>query len=196
MLARRRAAAALLAGLAVLTAIRAAQGPPEPTVPVVVAAADLPGGVTVTAADLDTVDFPASTVPEGVTRSPTDVVGRVVAAPLRRGEPLTDVRLVAAGLLEGYPGRVAVPIRVADVGSVGLLRVGDRVDVVATPPDGGPATVVAAAAPVAALPREAEGTGPVLPGSGGLVVLAVSRDDALELTAATHSMLLGVIVAG
>ena len=68
-------------------------------------------------------------------------MGRTLAAPLREGEPVTDVRVVAEGLLAGYPSLVAAPVRIADAGAVRLLRVGDRVDVVATDPANGRAEV-------------------------------------------------------
>ena len=69
-----------------------------------------------------------------------DPVGEVLAAPLRAGEPVTDVRLVGARADDGQPGLVAVPVRLPDPGMVALLDVGDRIDVVATDPQEGGAT--------------------------------------------------------
>ena len=85
-----------------------------------------------------------------------DPVGRVLAAPLRQGEPVTDVRLVGPPLTEGYDGLVAVPVRLPDAGMVALLQVGDRIDLVATDPQGGGARIVAADVPVVALPGRRE----------------------------------------
>nr|BFE30698.1 hypothetical protein GCM10010200_029490 [Actinomadura rugatobispora] len=111
---------------------------------------------------------------------------------MRRGEPLTDVRLISPGLLGGYgPGTVAAPVRIADAGSVRLLRRGDRVDVLAPPDtDGfgadshsrGPlrARLVVASAPVVAIPGGQVGTG----GNGALVVLAADRSQAAALAGA------------
>jgi hypothetical protein len=77
------------------------------------------------------------------------VVGRVLAGAMRRGEVLTDARLVGGGLLEGYgPGVAAVPVRMADAGAVRLLKPGDRIDVLAT----------AEADEAADVPRAGEGT--------------------------------------
>ena len=53
-----------------------------------------------------------------------------------RGEPVTTVRTVARGLLRGYPGTTAVPLRITDAAVVDLLRVGDRVSLVVADPDG------------------------------------------------------------
>ena len=58
----------------------------------------------------------------------------MLAGPVRAGEPLTDVRLVGASLAAAYPGAVAVPVRLPDAGMAALLRVGDRIDLVAADP--------------------------------------------------------------
>lgn len=191
MLARRRLLAAVLAALAVVTAVRAASMPPTPTTGVLVAAADLPGGSLVGSDDLTTVQLPVGAVPDGALSAAEQAAGRTLAAPLRRGEPLTDLRLVAPGLLDGYAGRVAAPVRVADPGAAGLLAVGDLVDLVAVAPDGGPAAVVAEAAPVVAVPaRRAEDD---LVG-GALVVVAVPEPVALALAEAAVRSVLSVVL--
>ena len=64
------------------------------------------------------------------------MVGRTLAAPMSRGEPVTSLRTVAPGLLRGYPGTTAVPLRITDAAVVDLLRVGDRVSLVVADPDG------------------------------------------------------------
>ena len=50
------------------------------------------------------------------------VVGRTLAAPMSRGEVITGTRTVASGLLRGYPGATAVPLRVTDAAVVDLLQ--------------------------------------------------------------------------
>jgi Flp pilus assembly protein CpaB len=191
----RRPLAAALAAVAVLVAVRAATAPPEPTRPVVVAAHDLPGGRPLTAGDLARSGLPLEAVPSGATDDPGPLVGRTLAAPLRRGEPVTDVRVVGDGLLDGYPARVAAPVRIADSGVARLLRVGDRVDVVATDPGNGRARVVTRLAPVVALPRaRGAASEPGLAG-GALLVVAVPPATAVELAGATASDLLSVILA-
>lgn len=188
VLVRRRLLAAALMALAVLAGVRATTAPPEPTSPVVVARTDLPGGATVRAGDLQVVDHPAAAVPAGAVASARALAGRVLAAPLRRGEPVTDVRVVGRGLLGGYPGAVAAPVRVADPGVARLLQVGDRIDLISTPPEGGGSSVVVSGAPVVAVPR----AGPELDGmmAGGLVVVAVSPASALSLAEASVSAVL------
>ena len=168
MLARRRPIAALLAATAVAAGLHEIRPPPPDVVPVLTAARDLPAGTTLGEQDLASVDYPAGTAPAGLAR---DAVGRVLAGPVRAGEPLTDVRLVGAPLAAAYPGAVAVPVRLPDAGMAGLLRVGDRIDLVAADPQGATARVVASDLTVLALPRvDDEATASGLPGR--LVVLA------------------------
>jgi hypothetical protein len=53
---------------------------------------------------------------------------------MRKGEPLTDARVLGDALLQGYgPGTVAAPIRIADPAAAHLLHPGDRIDVLSTP---------------------------------------------------------------
>jgi Flp pilus assembly protein CpaB len=189
----RRWLAALAVGLTVLTGFRAVSPPPPPTVGVVVAAHDLPGGRELTDDDLAVRRVPVDLAPGGSTGAVSGVTGLTLAAPVRAGEPVTDRRVLAAGLLEAHPGSVAVPVRLPDPGVRDLLRVGDHVDVVTASPRG-PATVVADAAPVLALPRPV-GTGPAA-GEGALVVLAVPEPDALAVVQGSAAGVLGVVLLG
>jgi Flp pilus assembly protein CpaB len=191
VLVRRRSLAAVAAAVAVLAGLQATSAPPPATRQVVVAARDLPGGTVLGRGDLTHADFSPDSVPDGVVTAAAEVAGRTTAAPLRAGEPLTDVRLVSNDLLAGYPGRVAAPVRIADHGAVDLLEVGDRVDVLAADPQGrGPARRVADRATVAALPRAQE-TSLV---SGGLVVLAVDPDTAATLATVGVSHYLSLVI--
>lgn len=180
----RRWIAAVLAGSAVLAFSTAVRPPAPRLVPVLVAARTLPAGVTLAAGDLTVARWPAQVVPSGALRAAAEAAGRVVAGAVRRGEPITDVRLVGPGLLAGGPagdGRVAAPVRVADAAEAGLVRPGDRIDVLATPPDGaGAATAVADDVLVLAVPPP-DGSGSA---DGALVVVAASRQVAVALARA------------
>jgi Flp pilus assembly protein CpaB len=149
VLARRRLLAGLLTAVAVATGLHAATAAPPAQVQVLVAAHDLPAGAVLDDQDVRRVGFAPGSVPDGLARKPA---GRTLAAPLRAGEPLTDVRLVGPALTDGYPGLVAVPVRLPDAGMAGLLRVGDRIDLVSADPQGGAAETIAAGVPVLALP--------------------------------------------
>ena len=75
---------------------------------------------------------------------------------------------------------VAAPIRIRDAGVVGLLEVGDRIDVYAARRDTSFADLVVAGARVVALPRPGDDNQ-----EGGLVVLAVTPTEAAALAQAS-----------
>jgi pilus assembly protein CpaB len=185
----RRLIAALCAGVAVLAAIKAVTPPADRTVLVWAAAHDLSGGSPLTPKDLRPEALPMGSVPAGVLRAGTQVIGRLLAAPVRQGEPLTDVRLLGPALLTALPdpGLVAVPVRVADgSAAAALVHPGDIVDVLAVDDtDSGRATgrpvTVASAVRVVAVPAR----GGVAGDGGGLVVVAANRAQADALAAAS-----------
>lgn len=181
VLARRRLLAALLTAVAVATGLHAAAAPPAAEVGVVVAARDLAAGTVIETADLRTARFAPDSVPSGATDA---AAGRTLAAPLRAGEAITDVRLVGPGLTDGYPGLSAVPVRLPDAAMAGLLRVGDRIDLVSADPQGGGARVVASDVPVLAVPA---GTAEVGASglSGRLVVVGAAAGDVARIADAS-----------
>lgn len=181
VLARRRLLAALLAAVAVFAGLRAVTEPPPASVPVTVAARDLPAGSLLAAGDVTRVDFAPDSVPDGLADSP---VGERLAAPVARGEPLTDLRLLGTALTGSDPERRAMPVRFPDSGQVALLEPGMRIDVLATDPQGGGAEHVAAAV-VLTVPDPAE-DGAAGSSPGRLVVLGVTPE-AVE-TVARHSV--------
>jgi Flp pilus assembly protein CpaB len=193
-LARQVAAAALLV-VALVLSLRPVETPgadrSAPATSVVVAVADLRAGSTLGPGDLAVVRMPPGLVPDGSVDSVDALTGRVLAAPLRTGEPVTDVRVVGAGLTAHLPaGQVAAPVRLADLAVAALVRTGDRIDVLATPDGGTVAVVVAADALVlaAADPRAPPDDDP----SAGLLLVAVDGDTAARLAAAATSSTLTV----
>jgi Flp pilus assembly protein CpaB len=181
LLARRRLLAGVLTGVAVLAGFRAVAAPPPATVPVLVAGRDLPAGTTLRDQDLRTVGFAPGTTPDGMAREPS---GRVLVTRVRRGEPITDARLLGASLVDGQSGVVAMPVRLPDGAMAGLLRVGDHIDLLAADPQGGVAVPVSDAALVLALPPGSDDTAADgLPGR--LVVLGVPDADVPEVAQAS-----------
>ena len=187
----RGAVAGLCAAGAVLTALPLVAPPAPATSTVLVAARDLSPGAPLTEADVRAASLPASLVPEGALRDRADAVGRSVGGPVRRGEALTDVRLLGSGLLH-RTGLVAVPVRLADGATAGLLRAGDRVDVLAAATGGDRpavrAVTVAAGVQVLAVPSAEEAS------DGALVVVAATPETAARLAAAAVSARLSVTV--
>ncbi|GAB3253476.1 SAF domain-containing protein [Nocardioides dilutus] len=190
VLRRRRLLAALLTGAAAVAALRATTPPPEPTVSVQVASHDLPAGSRVSATDLTTVEFRPGSEPDGLVEEPA---GRTLATSVRRGEPLTDARLLGPSLTDGLPGMVATPVRIPDAALASLLRVGDRVDVLAADPQGGPTRALAASALVLALPALAEDAADSLPGR--LVVLGLDDSEVSGVAGAAVTHYLTVAYA-
>ncbi len=132
ILARRIAAAGLvvLAGVAALRSNTEADGSQ-----VVVAARDLRPGSSLTYDDIRLETRSAATLPDGSQADLGAVVGSTLAGPARRGEVLTDVRILGSRLAESTagPGARIVPLHLADSALIDLVRVGDVVDVLAAP---------------------------------------------------------------
>jgi Flp pilus assembly protein CpaB len=130
LLARRIAAA----GLVVLAAVAALRPDPDgERAAVVVAAHDLSPGAALSADDLLLEKRLIPTIPDGAQSEIDTVVGSTLAGPARRGEVLTDVRLLGRRLAESAagPGARIVPVHPVDSALTDLVRPGDVVDVVA-----------------------------------------------------------------
>lgn len=189
LLAAGLAAAAVATGLTVLAPTT------EPGVPVLTATRDLAAGMPLTAEDLVATTMPRALVPSGALTEMAGAVGQFVAGPVRRGEPLTDVRLLSSGLLDrgaggGGAAEVAVPVRVAEPAVAALVRAGDRVDVLAAAPEAGPAAaVVATGVRILSVPVLGDDTG-----EGALLIVAASRSAAARLAASAVTGRLSVVL--
>lgn len=193
LLVHRRLVGALLAALATWLVVQAATAPPPGTVPVWTAAADLPSGTVLTRDDLARTGFARDSVPASAVRSPAAVLGRTLAIPLGRGDPITPAHLTGSDALAGFPGRSAVAVRIPDADVAALLTPGQQVALVATDPQGGrPPERLVEDATVLAVPRASGGTsaGSL---SGRLVVFAVPAERSDEIAAAATSRYLAVV---
>ncbi|QXJ24241.1 flagellar biosynthesis protein FlgA [Actinomadura graeca] len=196
----RRPLAALFAAAAAASALAALRPGPLPSIRVLAAARDLPAGTTLRPSDLRPLALPPGAVPSGALR--TGATGRVLAAPVRRGEPLTDARVLGDALLRGYAsGTVASPIRISDAATVRLLHPGDRIDVLSTgpsptdarPPDDesqsrDPARVLVSGVPVVTVPPREDGNAQ----EGALVLVATDRPQAATLASAAGTLSLTI----
>ena len=127
----RRVTAGALVLLAAVAALR-----PDPTdgrTDVVVATRDLAPGVELVASDVRVESRSVATIPDGATTNGTDLVGATLAGPARRGEVLTDVRVLGSRLADATAGPDAriVPVHPTDAALLDLVRTGDVVDVLA-----------------------------------------------------------------
>lgn len=180
VLRRRRPLAVVLAAGALAAALHTLAPPPPPSTGVRVADRDLPAGHVLTDGDLVEVAVPPDVVPEGVVADPA---GRVLAAPLRAGEAVTDVRLVGPDLASAQPAdTVALPLRLSDAGQAALLTVGDRIALLTTDPQAGTAELLADEALVLAIPDARHAGDDALPGR--VVVVGLAQEDVDEVTSA------------
>ncbi|MFB9686557.1 SAF domain-containing protein [Amycolatopsis plumensis] len=177
----------LAVGLLVLGGVLLALPGSARGAPTVLAAHDLPSGATLRAADVRLADLPGEARPPGALSTLDAVDGRLLAAAVRAGEPLTDVRLATAPA-PGDPGTATVPVRLADVAVAELLRPGQRVDVVASPEPAAPASVLAAGATVVTIGHQEPSTpkGPLvllrLPEASATRVAAISLERPVTVT--------------
>ncbi|MDO7867697.1 SAF domain-containing protein [Nocardioides jiangxiensis] len=192
ILVRRRLLSAVCAAVAVLATVRAVAPPPPRTAAVLVAVRALAAGEVVGAADVASTALPVAVVPSDAAAAP---VGRTLAGAVAPGEVVTEARLVGPSLLEGHDGLVAMPVRIADAAVVGLLRVGDRVDLFAADPAAATPSgvLVLQAGLVLALPRQTEA--PTDGQRGRLLVLAVTADQGVEIAGRAARGLLTVALA-
>ncbi|MGH3423496.1 MAG: SAF domain-containing protein [Nocardioidaceae bacterium] len=192
--ARRRPLAALCAAVAVTAALQVVRPPAPETVPVLVAAHDLDAGTTLAGDDVTVAERRPEALPVHSYDAAGDATGRTVAAPMRAGEAVTDLRLVHPGLLDGYPdGSALSAVRVADRAALTGLRVGDEVNVIGVDPRGRrEPEVIARRARVVALPEPGPDAGHDA-GQDAVVLVAVPQDVALELADAAVTTRLSVV---
>ena len=185
----RRKLALLAVLAAVLTGLAAAAPEGPPTVPVVRAAVALEGGTRLTLDDLEVSDILADDAPDGVETDPDVLVGRTLAAPVPRGQVLTERAVVSA---RASPGRVMAPLRLADAEAAALLRAGDVVDVLAADPQAEQAFVAGRGVRVVTVPSVADADTGADP-AGALVLVEVDPETARVLARAAVSTTLTVI---
>lgn len=198
----RRLSVALLLCVAAGITVHQLTPPPADTVTALAAARDLPAGAAMVVSDLEEVQIPPGMMTSGSLQKSGDVTGKQLAAPLRKGQLVTDAQLLGPGLLAGTPpGSAAVPLRMADPSSIQLVSPGQLVNVVLTRANGydqqSPSEVLASAVPVLWTSGQGGKTGQWL-GTGetdGLIVVAANPEQAARLAgASTQGKLFFVLV--
>lgn len=188
--------AAVLVGLAVLSAADVLRPAPSGSVRVVVTARDVTAGQTLARGDLRYATVPGDVAPQGATVGLDDVAGRTVIADLPSGVPLAATLLGSTP--RGPAGTVVATVRLADPQMAALLSPGDRVDVLAAPVEGGTGTVVARGAVVLPAPETSTADEGLLGGCGAdettTVVLAVSPDEMPGLSGTAGTTLSAFVV--
>jgi pilus assembly protein CpaB len=108
-------------------------------VPIVVALADLPWGTQLKQNHIKTAPFFEESLPPGCFRDPAELEGRVLLFPVKGDEPILESRLAPTSVQTGgvsavvKPGKRAIAVKGDKViGLAGLIRPGNRVDVLVT----------------------------------------------------------------
>ncbi len=148
----------------------------SPGAEVVVLQRDLPLGSTLSASDLNAERRIA--VPDGALTTVQAAVGQRLSSPVRRGEVLTDARLVDRQGAAPGPGRSAVAVRLADRAVSGLLQPGMSVALAGVDPAGA-LTKLTGDAVVLAVLTDGSDSGPPP------VLFSVPAADVDRVTAAT-----------
>jgi pilus assembly protein CpaB len=174
---------------AVLTGLAAAAPKGPPTLTVVRSTTALPAGTLLSADDLEVSEIVAADAPDEVLAETARLVGRTLAAPVPRGQVLTERSVVSA---RASPGRVLAPLRLADAEVTALLRAGDVVDVLAADPDAEQAFVAGRGVRVVTVPAPADPDAGPDP-AGALVLVEVDAETAQVLARAAVSSTLTVI---
>ena len=78
----------------------------------------LEGGTRLTPDNLEVTDIVVDDAPDGAVADPDLLVGRTLAAPVPRGQVMTERAVVSA---RASPGRVMAPLRLADADVTALL---------------------------------------------------------------------------
>jgi pilus assembly protein CpaB len=109
---------------------------------IVVAAADVPRGETITAELVVAKKYPKEYVPEGALTSIEDAVGRAAQSPLVKDEVVLDAKLAPKGSGRGLAAlirdgmrAITIPTPNVATGVAGFIVPGSRVDIFWTSPD-------------------------------------------------------------
>ncbi|MFC8733490.1 SAF domain-containing protein [Luteimicrobium sp. NPDC057192] len=133
----RFAVAALCCGLAATLVVGALRPAPPATVPVVVAARDVPAGSTLDAHDVRVARVAAALAPRTAYRASDDATGRTTSVALAAGTVVSPGLVAAGAVAASAPkGRVVVALPLDDDPAAALLGAGDHVDLLASTTDG------------------------------------------------------------
>ncbi|MFV0405453.1 MAG: SAF domain-containing protein [Propioniciclava sp.] len=177
---RRRTLAAVATGLAVLAGLQALAPQVPETVSVVALTRDLPGGTTLTAADVTTVDLPETAVPDGAVGQVDAAVGRTLNGPVSARTPVTEMA-IAEGQSLAAPGYVVITLPLSDDTLAPLVQPGIELDLI-DPTDG---SVLATKVRVVAVPESSSGG--ILTTASRAALVEVVPDVATRLAVAAQS---------
>lgn len=185
----RREIAALCVAVSVFCVVYALAPKDPASSQVFVANHSLTAGAKLQASDYVEKQIPDEYLPADAIRDADQLAGLTLTANLGEGAVLTDSAVF--GSQGSDSTEKLVPFRVEDQQVVSLLKVGDRISVVANSADGTSQTV-ATGVRVAALPQ-AESSDFTGAQSGALVVVSADEETANALAVASSQSKLGIV---
>lgn len=172
----------MLAGLAVWAALNVLRPPGPATTPALVAVRALQGGQTVGADDVAVRQIPLDAAPSDFLQEPGQAVGRPLTVSLPAGAILPPASVVTRETLAA-PGLSVLPVTLTST-AVGLIEVGDRIDLLGADSESD-AVLLASAARVVAVLSSPGGSSPLSPTqASGPVLLVEVRPASLARVAA------------
>ncbi|MGO1318986.1 MAG: RcpC/CpaB family pilus assembly protein [Galactobacter sp.] len=197
----RRPIIAALVLVAVAAGLRAVAPETGTTYEVQAPVRDLPAGHVLTLADLTTVTISGD--PNLGSADASALVGRTLSLPWPRGLPVHDQALSGADTARHLPaGQVAVGLQPGRATPVGFIRPGDQVDVIVTQGESAQdqrnITVARAARVLSVSGSDTAETGWAAGGKADepVIVVAVPRADAAELSSAPRRGPISLVVSG
>lgn len=161
--------AAVLVGIAVWAGLGVLRPPDPPSAAVLVTVRAVTGGSTLLADDVEIRRLPLDALPAAYLADPAEAVGRPATVPLPAGAVLLPSSVVNRQALAA-PGRSVLPVTLTTT-AASLVRVGDRIDLLAADADSG-AVVIASSVRVVAVLESGTQSSPLSPSrSTGPVVL-------------------------
>ncbi|MDU1582008.1 SAF domain-containing protein [Cutibacterium granulosum] len=166
-----------------------AQRPPRGTVCVVNAKEPISGGSRVQAKQVGTICVPESMVPEGKFGRVDEVIGQSVSIDVPTGAILTSSHLLTRS--HAKPGTALVGVQLSDSSLLSMLRVGQRVSVVASGDDG--PGIIAKDAVIRGLPHEGGG-GLMSNDQSELIVVSTDEQSAARVATQNSQGQIGIVV--
>lgn len=154
----------------------------------VIVAADLSPGTIIKDKHLSQVTLPEDLPLSSTIATAEAAVGRVVAAPLKKGDPLQQHHLLGPELSEAFGAATMVPIKLADPAAAELAVPGAKVSVISAPHDAAATTIAEGAQVIFATARKSDST------DAGTVLLALDRTSAERVAAASLGTALTIVL--
>jgi len=171
---KRRLIAIILTVLGILMLVGASHSTKDTQVSTLVATHEITSGAVITMEDVTLREWPIHLIADGSFHATEDAIGQISVGAIRRGEVITDARVVGPSLLN-ESGLVAIAVTLNDLANAQLVHAGDHVDVLASRGDS-----LGNSAEVGALivATDVEVLSTKTHESNGVVVLAVSTSQA------------------